>query len=54
MGKAKNIVPILSSGVVVYGHEGLPLAFSLFPGNSNEQTSLIPLEKKVLGEYGCQ
>lgn len=34
--------------------DGIPLAFSLFPGNSNEQTSLKPLEKKVLGEFGCQ
>ena len=29
-------------------------AFSLFPGNANEQTSLKPLEKKVLGEFGCR
>lgn len=34
--------------------DGIPLAFSLFPGNANEQTSLKPLEKKVLGEFGCQ
>ena len=27
--------------------DGIPLAFSLFPGNANEQTSLKPLEKKV-------
>src|SRR5699024_1457650 len=26
----------------------------LFPGNANEQTSLKPLEKKILGEFGCQ
>lgn len=32
----------------------VPLAFSLFPGNANEQTSLKPLEKKVLGDFGCQ
>lgn len=34
--------------------DGIPLAFSLFPGNANEQTSLKPLEKKILGEFGCQ
>ena len=34
--------------------DGIPLAFSLFPGNANEQTSLKPLEKKVLGDFGCQ
>lgn len=34
--------------------DGIPLAFSLFPGNANEQTSLKPLEKKILGDFGCQ
>ncbi len=34
--------------------DGIPLAFSLFPGNANEQTSLKPLEEKVLSEFGCQ
>ena len=34
--------------------DGIPLAFSLFSGNANEQTSLKPLEKKVLEDFGCQ
>ena len=34
--------------------DGIPLAFSLFPGNANEQTSLKPLEKKVLEQFGCR
>ena len=34
--------------------DGIPLAFSLFPGNANEQTSLKPLEKKGLSDFGCQ
>ncbi|SFK67550.1 hypothetical protein SAMN05216390_102367 [Lachnospiraceae bacterium KH1T2] len=34
--------------------DGIPLAFSLFPGNANEQTSLKPLEEKVLSEFECQ
>lgn len=33
--------------------DGIPLAFSIFPGNQNEQTSLKPLEKKVIEEFGC-
>ncbi len=33
--------------------DGIPLAFSLFPGNQNEQTSLKPLEQKILREFGC-
>ena len=45
--------PIVQMGLFMDG-DGIPLAFSLFPGNSNEQTSLKPLEKKVLGEFGCQ
>lgn len=45
--------PIIQMGLFMDG-DGIPLAFSLFPGNSNEQTSLKPLEKKVLNEFGCQ
>ncbi|GFI03278.1 hypothetical protein IMSAGC005_02110 [Lachnospiraceae bacterium] len=45
--------PIIQMGMFMDG-DGIPLAFSLFPGNANEQTSLKPLEKKVLGDFGCQ
>lgn len=45
--------PIIQMGLFMDG-DGIPLAFSLFPGNANEQTSLKPLEKKVLAEFGCQ
>lgn len=45
--------PIIQMGLFMDG-DGIPLAFSLFPGNANEQTSLKPLEKKVLGEFGCR
>ena len=45
--------PILQMGLFMDG-DGIPLAFSLFPGNANEQTSLKPLEKKVLQDFGCQ
>lgn len=45
--------PIIQMGLFMDG-DGIPLAFSTFPGNANEQTSLKPLEKKVLGEFGCQ
>ena len=34
--------------------DGIPLAFSLFPGNTNEQKSLKPLEQKVIGDFNCQ
>ena len=45
--------PIIQMGLFMDG-DGIPLAFSTFPGNSNEQTSLKPLEQKVLSEFGCQ
>lgn len=45
--------PIIQMGLFMDG-DGIPLAFSTFPGNANEQTSLKPLEQKVLREFGCQ
>ena len=45
--------PIIQMGLFMDG-AGIPLAFSLFPGNANEQTSLKPLEKKLLEDFGCQ
>lgn len=45
--------PIIQMGLFMDGG-GIPLAFSLFPGNANEQTSLKPLEQKVLQEFGCE
>ena len=44
--------PIIQMGMFMDG-DGMPLAFSLFPGNANEQTSLKPLETKVLQDFGC-
>lgn len=32
--------------------DGIPLAFTMFPGNQNEQPSLAPLEKKVISDFG--
>ena len=45
--------PIVQMGLFTDG-DGIPLAFSLFPGNQNEQASLKPLEKKVIDEFGCE
>ena len=45
--------PIIQMGLFTDG-DGLPLAFSLFPGNQNEQNSLKPLETKILQQFGCQ
>ena len=45
--------PIIQMGLFTDG-DGLPLAFSLFPGNKNEQKSLKPLETKILQQFGCE
>ena len=45
--------PIIQMGLFTDG-DGLPLAFSLFPGNQNEQKSLKPLETMILQQFGCE
>lgn len=45
--------PIIQMGLFIDG-DGLPLAFSLFPGNENEQKSLKPLESTILKQFGCE
>lgn len=45
--------PIIQMGLFMDG-DGIPLAFSIFPGNANEQTSVKPLEEKVISDFGCQ
>lgn len=42
--------PIVQMGMFTDG-DGIPLAFSIFPGNQNEQQSLKPLEKTILQEF---
>ena len=43
--------PIVQMGLFMDGN-GIPLAFSITPGNTNEQTTLKPLEKKILKDFG--
>ena len=45
--------PIVQMGLFTDG-DGIPLAFNLFSGIQNEQTSLKPLEEKVITEFGCK
>lgn len=42
--------PQVQMGLFLDG-DGLPLAFSIFPGNQSEQTSLIPLEEKIINDF---
>ena len=42
--------PLVQMGLFIDG-DGIPLAFSLGPGNQNEQETLQPLEKKILKDF---
>ena len=42
--------PIVEMGLFMDG-DGIPLAFSIFPGNHNEQQSLIPLEQQIINDF---
>jgi len=42
--------PIVQMGLFMDGN-GIPLAFSIHDGNNNEQTTLKPLEKKILVDF---
>jgi transposase len=43
--------PIVQMGLFMDG-DGIPLAFSIFDGNSNEQPTLKPLEQRILSDFG--
>ena len=45
--------PIVQMGLFMDG-DGIPIAFDLFDGASNEQPSLKPLEKKLIKEFGFE
>ena len=42
--------PIVGMGLFMDG-DGIPLTFSTFPGNQNEQTTLKPLEEKIINDF---
>lgn len=44
--------PIVTMGLFMDA-DGIPLAFDIFPGNQNEQTTLKPLESKVIHDFEC-
>ncbi len=45
--------PIVQMGMFIDG-DGIPLAFSMFNGASNEQPSLKPLEEKIIRNFGFE
>lgn len=44
--------PIVTMGMFMDA-DGIPLAFDIFPGNQNEQTTLKPLETKIIRDFDC-
>ena len=44
--------PIVGMGLFMDA-DGIPLAFDVFPGNQNEQTTLKPLEMKIIKDFNC-
>lgn len=44
--------PIVTMGLFMDA-DGIPLAFDIFPGNQNEQTTLKPLETEILHDFDC-
>ena len=42
--------PLVQMGLFMDG-DGIPLAFNISEGNTNEQRTLIPLEKKILSDF---
>ena len=49
-GKDHKPNPIVEMGLFMDG-DGIPLAFSIHSGNTNEQTTLIPLEEQLLNDF---
>lgn len=44
--------PIVTMGLFMDA-DGIPLAFDIFPGNQNEQTTLKPLESRIFQDFNC-
>ena len=49
--KQKQGKPLVQLGLLM-DSDGIPLSFCITPGNTNEQTTLKPLEKKVIKDFG--
>ena len=49
--KENRPLPIVEMGLLLDG-SGIPLAFCIHDGNVNEQTTLKPLEEKILEDFG--
>ena len=48
--KENRPLPIVGMGLFM-DMDGIPISFSIYPGNRNEQMTMIPLEKKMLKRF---
>lgn len=46
--KGKKEKPVVGMGLFLDGN-GYPIAMNIYPGSDNESTTLIPLQKKIIG-----
>ena len=49
-GKEGRPLPLVEMGLLMDGN-GIPLSFCIHDGNTNEQTTLKPLEEKILSDF---
>lgn len=49
-GKENRPLPLVEMGLFI-DQDGIPLAMSIHPGNTNEQVTLTPLEKTLLQDF---
>ena len=51
-GKSKENRPLPIVGMGLFmDMDGIPISFSIYPGNRNEQVTMIPLEEKMLEKF---
>lgn len=51
-GKSKENRPLPIAGMGLFmDMDGIPISFSVYPGNRNEQMTMIPLEEKMLSNF---
>jgi transposase len=50
-GKENRPLPIVGMGLFI-DREGIPISMCINPGNTNEQVTMQPLEKKMLKDFG--
>lgn len=50
-GKENRPLPIVEMGMFI-DRDGIPLAICINPGNTNEQVTLKPIEKRIVSDYG--